>query len=83
MNSLQAELTPAQANYYQNMLPYRYSLQLIEIATVETKRQRSIKKLDDMYTADFTLTVKTLQNPTKNSEIKKPASLSKIEEPKE
>lgn len=55
-------LTVAQKAYLQKLLPHRYSLQVV---TLEGKRSRSVKKLDDSFTDDFSLiTKKTEVNTT-------------------
>lgn len=43
-------LTFQQANYLQTFLPPKYSFQTVK---TDTKRQRSAKKMDDIFTDDF------------------------------
>lgn len=45
-----AKLTAAQANYLQSLMPKKYSMQEV---TLDAKRQRSVKKLDEIFVADY------------------------------
>jgi hypothetical protein len=49
------QLTQSQAAYAQTLLPQKYSIQ---VAVAETKRQRSARKIDDLFTTDYGLNTK-------------------------
>ena len=44
------KLTAAQANYLQSLLPKQYSMQEV---TLDAKRQRSVRKLDEIFVMDY------------------------------
>jgi hypothetical protein len=60
MQSYSAQLTPAQAALLQTLLPQGYSFQA---ATLDTRRSRPPKKMDESFTTDFN--IKTTRTPRK------------------
>lgn len=59
MQSYLAQLTPSQAAFLQTLLPKGYSMQM---ATLDSKRQRPAKKLDEAFIADYSIDTKRIIN---------------------
>lgn len=49
------KLTATQANYLQSLLPKQYSVQEV---TLDTKRQRSVRKFDEIFVTEYEVTEK-------------------------
>lgn len=62
MQAYSTNLTPAQAALLQTLLPQGYSFQL---TTLDTKRSRPPKKMDESFTTDFSIkSIRTPRKPT-------------------
>lgn len=77
MQSFSVQLTPVQATFIQSLLPKNYSMQIV---TLDFKRNRPAKKLDESFTSDYGLNIKKNHQKIPHHSSNKKLELDEVEE---